>query len=93
MSEQPFFLDNNALTIQLGSITLRGGRPVLNGVPVEDWSVEIVRQKADELVLTFTSPSWNGARFGLSISAGLNLVKRCGWSTSTDSLLGLRPSA
>ena len=75
MSEQPFFLDNNALTIQLGPITLRGGRPVLNGVPVEDWSVEIVRQKADDLALTFTSSSWNGVRFGLSISAGLNLIK------------------
>ena len=75
MSEQPFYLENNALTIKLGAITLRGGRPVLNGVPVEEWSVEIVRQKEDDLVLTFTSASWSGARFGLSVIAGENLVK------------------
>jgi alpha-galactosidase len=75
MNEQTFFIENNALTIQLGPVTLRSGRPVLNGTPVEDWSVEIVHQKADDLALTFTTPSWNGARFGLSIIAGLNLVK------------------
>jgi hypothetical protein len=75
MPDIPFFLKNDALTLRIGPITLRGGRPVINGVPVEDWSVEVVRQKADELVLSFTSPAWNGARFGLGIQSGLSVLK------------------
>jgi len=75
MTEPTFFLEKNTLTIQICPVTLRGGRPVLNGVPVEDWAVEVIRQKVDELGLSFTSPTWNGARFSLSINVGFSFLK------------------
>jgi alpha-galactosidase len=73
---EPFFLlENNTLTLHLGPITLRGGRPVLNGNPADDFSVEIKGQHEDDLTLSFSSPAWGGIRFGLFVSTFANWIK------------------
>lgn len=74
MTEQFFLLENNTLTLHLGPITLRGGRPVLNGQPVDDFSVEIKGQHDDDLTLSFALPSWGGIRFGLFVSTSANWI-------------------
>ena len=62
------------LTLQSAGVTLRGGRPVLNGIVLNDWSCEILRSENEKLELRYTSEGLGDGAFWLQAS----------WSTLQD---------
>jgi alpha-galactosidase len=56
---------DKTLTIETSIVNLYGGRPVVNGLPLEDWSSEVLRLNSEQLELHYTSPSLQGGAFQL----------------------------
>ncbi len=56
---------DQTLVIESPGVTLRGARPVLNGVPLESWTCDVVRSDDDHIELRYKSVALDGGVFGL----------------------------
>jgi alpha-galactosidase len=56
---------DKTLNIETSIVNLHGGRPVVNGLPLEDWTGEVLRLNSEQLGLLYTSPSLQGGAFQL----------------------------
>jgi alpha-galactosidase len=57
------------LTLHVGPLVLRGGWPVVNGLPLEAGQVEIRHRSESEITLQVSAPTLGGGTFGLKIVA------------------------
>jgi alpha-galactosidase len=56
---------DKTLTIQTSVVSLRGGRPVVNGLSLESWTGEVLRLDSEQMELRYTAPSLQGGAFHL----------------------------
>jgi hypothetical protein len=59
---------NKTLLIETSVVTLRGGQPILNGVPLEGWTCEVLDLDSEQIELRYTSASLGGSAFRLQAS-------------------------
>ena len=56
---------DQTLTIESSVVTLRRAQPVLNGIPLEGWTCEVLRSDQEYIELCYTSQSLDRGLFGL----------------------------
>ena len=62
---------HHTLVVESSVATLRGGGPVLNGLPLEEWSCEILQLDRERIELRYTARSLgdgDGAVFSRSVT-------------------------
>jgi alpha-galactosidase len=63
------------LSLRIGPLVLRGGWPVVNGVPLEGGQVEIVNQSKTDINLRVSAPSLGQGAFGLTVAPHPGLIE------------------
>jgi hypothetical protein len=58
---------DQTLVVESSVVTLRGAQPIFNGVPLETWTCEVLRQDSEGIELRYISPSLGDGAFGLQV--------------------------
>ena len=57
---------SQTLNIESSLVSLFNARPVLNGMPLEEFHAQVLREEANEITVRYTAPALGGAMFGLA---------------------------
>ena len=70
---------DRALVIESTGVTLRGAEPVLNGIPLEAWTCEVISVDHEGIELRYLSPSLGRGIFGLQANQSDSQIKIRYW--------------
>ena len=69
----PFSLEGlqKTLTLSIGPVVLRGGWPVVNGLPLDGSQFEIIGQSETEITLQMHASALDKCAFGLTVASNI----------------------